>query len=491
MDRDVNEDQRSPLAHDETGWGLWDAISLIVGIVIGTSIFRAPPLVFQNVSSAWGSLALWLVGGGVSLMGAWCYAELSTAFRQRGGDYHYLTLAYGPLVGFLFGWAQLTIILTASMGTMAFTFADYATRLAPSWSQHSAWLALASLVVLALLNLSNVQMGRHTQNVLTTAKVLGLTSVLLAGVLASNTGTIQSAANTITPPSAPLWSRLGLALIFVLYAYGGWNDAAMVASEVRAPERNMPRALCGGIIAITAIYFLMNVVYLRVLGLERAGAATTPAADVLAVGFASFGWSQWAERGICVLVMISALGALNGLLLTGSRLFAAWGADWPGFRWLAMTGDGHPTTTRSMTAQTVVTAALILLVGTDSGRSLIDSGVRLAHLPALQWDRFQGGFDLLLASAAPAFWLFFTMTVVAVVVLRRRHPDQPRPFRVPAYPAPVILFSAACLYMLYSAVDYAGSLSLMSLLPLGTGLIYGLLRFKRPAGATWRTRIPR
>jgi amino acid transporter len=466
-------------------------MSLIVGIVVGTSIFRAPPLVFQQIPAGGTALAVWFVGGLLSLMGALSYAELTTTFRQRGGEYHYLTLAYGPLVGFLFGWAQLTVVLTGSMGTMAYTFADYAARLAPALADRTPQLALAALVGLSALNLLNVHMGRWTQNVLTTAKVLGLAGVLIAALMAS-----VGSERPVTPVPAlepgTLASRLGLALIFVLYAYGGWNDAAMVASEVQEPHRNLPRALCGGILAITVLYLLMNAAYLAALGVERTAASTAPAADVLALGFAQWGLSRVAESVISLLVMISALGALNGMLVTGGRMLAAWGTRAPGFAWLTSTpSQAHRPLTRPILLQTGAAGLMIWIIGTATGRSWIDGALHQIGLRPLAWHHFQGGFDLLVAATAPAFWTFFTLSVASVVILRWRYPDTPRPFAVPGYPFPVLIFAATCLFMLYSALDYARTLCLIGLVPLVPGLLWALVSHRHSPANQRQTPPPR
>src|SRR5687768_9949591 len=200
--------------------GLWDTVGIIVGIVVGTAIFTTPPLVFQNVSGPWQALGVWLLGGVLSLLGALCYAELATTYPRSGGDYEYLTRAYGRCVGFVFGWAQLCIVLTGSIAAMAYAFADYGVRL---WSLDrgaTVGLAIASVVVLSGINLLGVVAGKTTQNVLTAAKVLGLIVIVATGIVSGFAGSHE----VIAAPSSAGLGGLGLAMVFVLYAYGGWND---------------------------------------------------------------------------------------------------------------------------------------------------------------------------------------------------------------------------------------------------------------------------
>ena len=234
---------QSDTPEQRTVLGLWDAISIIVGIVIGASLFKIPWLIFANTSDPWTGLGVWAVGGVLALVGALCYAELATTYPRSGGDYVYLTYAYGPWCGFLFGWAQLAVVLTASIGAMAYVFADFAKNLAPltfatdlGLSSELIYASLA-VVVLSVLNIAGVQLGKAAQNILTIAKVVGVIAIVVAGFgwAESSPGEWQAAETGVG------WQAL--AIILVLYAYGGWNDAAFVAAEVRDPKRNIPRAL--------------------------------------------------------------------------------------------------------------------------------------------------------------------------------------------------------------------------------------------------------
>lgn len=443
--------------------GLVDAIGIIVGIVIGAGIYETAPLVLANVSSPLAALGVWALGGVLSLVGAVCYAELASAYPHSGGDYVYLTRAFGRPVGFLFGWAQLTVILTGSIGMMAYVFADYAASAWGSSAPSTAVLAVGSVVVLTVLNVVSVDAGKRTQNLLTALKVIGLSGIVLAGLFAGDAGP------TAPPAASNGQGSPGLAMIFVLYTFGGWNDAAFVASEVREPERNLPRALVVGTLVITAIYLLVNAAFIWGLGFDRARGSQAIAADLLTQAIGSMG-----GRVMAVIVMVSALGALSGLIFTGARLFAKVGAE---HRALGILGVWHPrlgVPLASLVSQAVISIALILAVGTSGGRDLIGRAVGALGFSAPAWSG-HGGFDTLLRATAPVFWAFFLMTGLSLFVLRFKEPDARRPFRVPVYPVVPLVFCATCASMVYAAVAYAQSLTLLGLAPLLLGLgVYAL-----------------
>ncbi len=462
--------------------GLWDAVSIIVGIVVGTAIFKSPTMVFQNVSGPWAAIGVWLLGGVLSLIGALCYAELATAYPRSGGDYHYLTKAFGRWLGFLFGWAQLAVILTSSIAAMAYAFADYGVRL---WGSESATtsatlaLAIGSIIVLSLLNLLGILFGKAVQNLLSVVKILGLVGIVVAGVAYVALVRGEAAPNAVsTGLQGP---GLGLALVFVLYAYGGWNDAAFVAAEVRGQKRNLPLALFFGIGLITGVYLLVILAYMMVLGFAGARDTFTPAADVMKLALSPWGESagKWGESSISLLVMVSALGAINGLILTGSRVYASLGADHRLFASLAHWNQRRGAPVMSLLAQAVIAVLLVLAVGTQQARQAIDSTLGLMRLDGLPWEEYFGGFEMLVSATAPVFWAFFFLTGVSLFVLRWRDPHQPRPFRTPLFPLPPIIFCSTCAYMFYSSITYAKGLSIIGLLPLAIGVPLYLISNRR------------
>src|SRR4051812_2910798 len=462
-------------SHIRPQLSLWDAISIIVGIVVGTSIYRATAPVFDNAGGTWSTLALWLCGGMLAWCGAVCYAELATTYPRDGGDYEYLNRAFGTWCGFLFAWAQITTVISGNIGIMAFAFADYCGRAWPIAVGNSLRLALAATLSLSVLNAFGVVAGKRTQNILTLVKLVGLTGIMLAAVFAPLPAHTAPIANV--SPDTTTHRNLGLALIFVLYAFGGWTHAVYVAAEVRDQRRNLPRALVGGIIGITVIYLLTNIAFLHPLGFEAARHSATPAADVLEAVC-----GPWAGRIISVLVILSALGAINGMILTGTRIYAVWGADYAALSWIGKWNERRAAPVAAIALQAFIATLLILLVGTAAGRDLFDAGlVRIGFAP-LSWDKHSQGFETLVAGSTPVYWGLCLLTAIAVFILRFKNHDRPRPFSTPFYPVPVIAFSATCIYMLYASVDYARGLSMLGIAPLLIGFaLWCVLRLFSPA----------
>jgi basic amino acid/polyamine antiporter, APA family len=449
--------------------GLWDAVSIIVGIVIGAGIYETAPAVFANAGSPALALGVWLLGGVLSLVGACCYAELASAYPRSGGDYVYLSRAFAPWVGFLFGWAQLVMLMTGSIGMMAYVFSDYAVVGAGLERSLSAPLAAAAATALTVLNLASVTLSKSAQNILTMLKAAGLVAVIIAGVVWAESGAfISDGGAGGAPPS------FGLAMVLVLYTYGGWNDAAFVAREVRDRRKNLPRALLLGTSFITLIYLAVNAAFMAGLGFDDASASEAIAADVLSRPLGALG-----GVAMSALVMISALSAVNALVFTGARVYSSLGADYSA---LSMLGRWHSrlrSPANALLAQLVVTLALITLVGTRAGRSVIDAMVRWTGGEPVSWAG-HGGFDTLLRCTAPVFWAFFLLTSCALFVLRVRDPKRERPFKVPLYPALPAVFSATCLYMLHAAIDYAGALAWIGLGPVLAGVPVYFISRRRP-----------
>lgn len=439
--------------------GMWDAVSIIVGIVVGTAIYKTPGFIYLNVSNGWLGLSAWVLGGVLSLIGALCYAELATTYPRMGGDYVYLSRAFGKPVGFLFGWAQLAVILTGSIASMGYAFADYAKNLWSLDSSATVWLTLGSVLTLSVMNLAGIVFGKWTQNVLTAAKVAGLLLLVVAGI---GWGSVDL---SMKPSSVSPKASFGVAMILVLYAFGGWNDAAFVASEVKDRQKNIPKALFLGIGGITIVYLLINIGYLWGLGIDNLRGNPTPAADALGAAFGESG-----AKVMSLLVMLSALGALNGLIFTGSRIFTALGREHTVFTVLSRWNPRLNVPVWSIVAQAFVASLLIVIVGTEKGQNAFNTALTSIGFDALNWNKFGSEFDTLVTSTAPVFWLFFLMTGVSFFVLRSKDPGIERPFRTPLYPVTPLIFCATAGYMLYSSQTYADSFTLLGWIPLVIGL---------------------
>jgi amino acid transporter len=525
--------------------GLWDAVSIILGIIIGAGIYETPPGIFQAMPRESMTYIVWAVCGILVFIGALCYAELATTYPRDGGDYVYLSRAYGPLVGYLFGWTQLAVIQTASIGLMAYIFAGYGARLFAlplGTDVETARLlstliyACAAIVVITAINLAGIRLGKPVQNFLTLIKVIGLVGIVVVAIgfrhrddnlmvgryagseeadfievdadpdyvrveydpfenddivvnkfkyavnkdtkllvnFKSETkdrkgqtvpvtlDTFKYHRNVVVvfdksdPPVAlsirtaqndmSLTALMG-AMVLVLLTYGGWNDAAFVAAEVRHPSRNIPRALVLGTLGVMGIYLLINWAYVRALGWEHAQNANEIAADVLSLLPGDVG--KHGEAIMCVLVMLSALGAMNGLIFTSSHIYATLGADYQLFSWLGQRSPRTGAPVASLFIQMVIALAMVI-------------GVSLLRLSGLE----NSGFFLLTQCTAVVFWSFFLLTALSLFILRIKDRGRPRPFKVPAFPILPLIFVATCGYMIYSSVNFGGWLGL-----IGGGLV--------------------
>jgi amino acid transporter len=421
----IDPDSTADSAAPRRELSLFDSVCIIVGIVIGAGIYKAP-LVAGNVSGDWSLILVWVLGGVLALAGSLCYAELATAYPKEGGDYVFLNEAFGQRWGFLFAWAQLWVIRPGSIGAMAFIFADYANQIFPLGDSPAVLVGYAAAAVLLLtgVNLLGIRIGKWTQNLFSVAKYLGLAMVCWAGLF----GCDAQAAPPVAAPAAMDLSAFGQAMIFVLFAYGGWNEMAYVGAEVRNPRKNIVRALMLGTIAVVLIYVLANFAFLRALGLEGMHNSKEIAGDTLqsAIG-------QRGRLAIQWLIIVTALGAIQGMIFTGSRIYYAMGNDYRLYAWLGRWNGRHGAPIYAMLLQSAIALALVIGFG---------------------WTK-KNGFESLVIFTTPVFWLFFFLAALAVIVLRRRRPEIERPFRVPFYPVLPLVFCLSCLFMVYASVSWA------------------------------------
>ena len=404
---------------------LLDSTCIIVGIIIGAGFYESTPQVARAVGGLVPLLGVWLLGGAVSLVGALCYAELTAAYPRDGGEYVFLTRAFGPRTGFLFAWGGFWVVRPGNIGAMAYVFARYAQQLIPLPLGRHAFgtYACGSIVVLTLVNVLGVRSGKWTQNLLTLAKVAGMLMIFAVGLLTPP----DSRVATPTPVSPTTLSGFYLAMIMVLFTYGGWNEMSYVAAEVRDPRRNVLRALVLGTGAVVAIYVLGNLAFVRALGYAGFAESKAVAADVLRLRA-----GDRAASAISALVCVSCLGALNGMVLTGARIYYAVGAEHRAYAWLGKWDPRLGTPVRSLAVQALVTLAVVAGFGL-----------------------YEDGFERMVVFTAPLFWLFFLLAGVSLFVLRAKEPDQPRPYRVAGYPLTPALFCASSLLLLYASLAYA------------------------------------
>ncbi len=414
---------------------LFDSTCLIVGIIVGAGIYQTAPEVAKGAGSAAGVLALWVVGGLLSLFGAMGYAELASAYPRVGGDYVYLGRAYGRWAGFLFGWAQLAVVRPGDIAVMAYVFATYAQAL---WDPlagtgfpytHQCYAVGAALLFTGI-NVLGLSEGKWTQNLLTLLKTVGLLTVVgLAFIGTPNRPAVQSA--------EPLpWT---LALILVLFTFGGWNEMAYVAAEVKNPRRNIARALAIGTLTVTGLYVVVNSAFLHSLGYSGMTQSRAIAADSIATVWPNFG-----GRFISALICISALGAVNGLVLTGARISYALGSEHWIFRLVGRWNERRGTPARALLLQGAIALVLIVALG--------------SFLNAILY-------------TAATVYSFYLATTLAIFVLRRREPQVERPYRVFGYPVVPLIFSAVCAFLIYGAVSYKPRVAAVSTLILPVGLL--------------------
>jgi APA family basic amino acid/polyamine antiporter len=415
---------------------VFDAVAMIVGIVIGVGIFKAPAIVAGNVSSETAFIALWALGGLISLVGALCYAELGSSHPNAGGEYYFLSKAYGDWLGFLFAWARMTVIQTGAIAAIAFVVGDYASTLLPLGAKSSAIYAGLAIIAISALNIAGTSQSKWVQNVLTVALALAILAVVAGGLMATPAVPVATA----TPAEGKAWFS-GLALIFVLLTYGGWNEAAYLTAEMRDTRRNIVRALVIGIVVITVLYLLLNLAYVNALGLEGVRASRAVASDLMK--------ATWGDGGawlLGIVVVSAALSTLNATVFTGARTNYALGRDFVIFRALGRWNEKSSAPVIALLVQGTISIALVALASLTPD-----------------------GFQTMVGYTAPAFWLFFLLTGVSLFLLRRKTPVNADPFRVPLYPVTPALFCAACAWMLYSSFNYA-----MSLDPGSIGAMVGI-----------------
>jgi amino acid transporter len=393
-----------------------DGAFLMVGMVIGVGIFKAPSMVAANTSSPTAFLLVWLFGGLVSLCGALVYAELAARHPGAGGEYTFLARGFGPGTAFLFAWSRMTVIQTGAIAAVAFVLGDYASEILPLGEKSSAIYAGLSVIALTALNFAGTLQSKALQKVLETLLVASLVALAIAGI---------ALGGAAPPPKASGGAALDFALLFVLFTYGGWNEAAYLGGEVRDPERNMVQVLVIGIVAVTALYVLVNAGYVAALGLQGVRDSKAVAADLMRLVAGDKGAAL-----LALIVCVSALTTINAAIFTGARTSYALGRDFALFSALGAWREAGSTPANALLVQGLIT---LVLVGAGS----------------LTPD----GFSSMVAYTAPVFWTFFLLTGLTIFRLRRRDPRKAH-FSVPLFPLVTTAFCAMCAFMLYKSVTY-------------------------------------
>ena len=435
-----------PISAPKPTLRLIDAIVLIIGIVVGAGIFRAPSVVASNTSSEYWFLGVWILGGIISIIGALCYSELSSTFPNAGGDYHFLKLAFGKRFSFLFAWARITVTQTGSIAILAYIAGDYLSQLFPIGAFSSTYYALIIIILISLFNILGIQFGTGIQKFLISLQFIGIFVIVVTGLLTepSTSLSISESHTHFTPSST---ASVSLALIFVLLTFGGWNEAAYISSELKSGSKKMTFVLVASIVVITSIYLLINISFLRVLGLEGIANSEAVGVDMMS---ATLG-----ERGVVLiglLVVLSALTSLNTTVFTGARSNYALGKDFQTLSFLGKWNGSKSAPVNSLILQGVI-AIILVIFGAFT----------------------RNGFESMVDFTAPVFWFFFLFTGISLFILRKKYPNVQRPFKVPLYPFTPMLFVAFCGYMLYSSLSYTGIGSLVSVAVLIAGWLFSLI----------------
>lgn len=423
--------------------GTFDAAMVVVGGIIGAGIFINPAIVAQRLPTAGLVLAVWVAGGAIALAGALVFAELAAAMPQAGGQYAYLREAYHPIVGFLFGWASLLLIQGGGIAAVAITFAQYALRFVGKEGAAPAPLAIAAVAVLAAVNVLGVKPGSRLLNALVGLKILALATLVVGG-LALAPHTPGSTAAPVLPAAGLL--AFGGALVPILFSYGGWQSANLVAEETRDPRRTLPRALVAGTVLVILVYVAVNFVYLRALGREGLAATSTPAAEAVRRLFGS-----GADRFVAAAIAISTFGFLDLSFLAPTRISYAMARDGLFPSPIARLHPRFQTPAWAIALQAVWSCLLVAL----------------------------GNYGGLVDSVVFADWIFFGLAAASIFILRARDGVPPGRFATPGYPVVPILFVAAAVLAVVSAIRSSPGRSAVGAGLLATGVpVY--LFFSRP-----------
>lgn len=427
----MNKQNRAELRRD---LGPWAAASIVVGTVIGSGIFLVPKTMIANVGTVPAVFAVWVVGGLLSLAGALSYGELAAAIPEAGGEYAFLREAYGPLWGFIYSWTQMWVAKSGSIATLATGFFLYLTNFfeplkevfvtiplpigpkgGPLEIQYGQIFAIVLILALGWLNYFGVKIGGNVQVVVTIVKVAMIAGVILVGLLFG-----KAHAPDVGPVAPLTFSGFIAALVAALWAYDGWNNVSMVSSEVKDPQKNLPRALIGGTLTVIGIYLAANWAYFLVLKPSEVAGATRVAADMMSKIAGGPGAAI-----VSIGAMISIFAALNGSILSGARVPYAAARDGLFFASVSRIHPQHRTPSVSIVVLSLWSCLLVL----------------------------SGKYDDLFNLVIFASWILYGMTAASVLVLRWKRPDLHRPYRTLGYPfVPVLFIIGSCILLVSTAI---------------------------------------
>jgi APA family basic amino acid/polyamine antiporter len=439
------------------GLGLSGAVSIVIGTVIGSGVFLVPSSMIRNLGSVTTLFVVWVAAGLLSLFGALTYAELAAAMPEAGGEYVYLTAAYGPFWGFLYGWTQFWVAKSGSIATLAAGFYTYLTvfypSLAANWVvlplhigpggslleiHYGQLIAIAVILTLAVVNCFGVRAGGGVQVAVTSVKVTLLAIVIAVGLFSPAPHATMAGAVVVTPGMAGFFA----AMVSALWAYDGWNNVSMVSSEIKNPQRNLPRALIFGTLAVIVVYLLINAAYFHILSAKQVAETPRVAAEMVQILY-----GPAATKAVAVAVLVSIFAALNGSILTGSRVPYAMARDGLFFRSIAAVHPRFHTPGAAILSLSLWSCVVVL----------------------------SGWFDDLYNFVIFGSWILYLLTAVSVFVLRKKKPEMERPYRTLGYPVVPVLFVAVAILLLWSTLHTRPRESLMGLGLMAAGVPFYLM----------------
>jgi basic amino acid/polyamine antiporter, APA family len=413
-----------------------NAIAMVVGTIVGASIFVQPSEIARHLDTTRQIMLVWIASGILTLFGAMVCAELASAFPVTGGLYVFLRDTFSPLIAFLWGWAMFWTMHSGIVAAIATVFARYATRFVDVGSDGTRAIAVGVIVALSALNYVGVRAGSRVQTLLTAAKLTAITGLVIAGFALG--GRVEPAAPEAVSDADV--SDFLLAMVAGLFAYGGWHMVTYTAGETVMPARTIPAALVAGVGVVTACYVALNVVYLTVLPIDTVRTSTRVAADaadaVIGVGGSAL---------LAGLVMVSSLGALTGIVLTGPRVYYSMAHDRLAVSWLGYVHPRYHTPSHAIVAQGVWSSVLAAT----------------------------GAYQTLFTRVIYTEWLFFALMAAGLFVLRRR-PGYSPPYRTWGYPAVPVLFIGAAVTIVMNQIyrQPAEALSGLGLVAVGAPVYY-------------------
>jgi APA family basic amino acid/polyamine antiporter len=427
--------------------GLTRATAMVVGIIIGASIFVQPSAVTAQVHSVKGALLVWVAAGVLTLIGSLVIAELASAFPRTGGVYVFLSESYGPVLGFLWGWAMFWTMHSGIVAVIAMVFGRYVGTFVDVGSVGQQFFAVAAIAVFSWVNYRGVRYGSAVQVALTVIKVLALVLIIVIALFVGGRSGGSPVTASATADILPSAREFVLALIAGLFAFGGWHMVSYVAEETIDPTRTIPRSLIIGTLTVTALYVGVNWAYFRVLPLESVANSTRVAAD-----FADAAIGGWGKEIMAVLVVLSTLGAMNGVILAGPRVYLAMANDGMLFSWAGAVHPVYRTPHRAIVLQGVWSSVLVVT----------------------------GTYRTLFTRVVYTEWIFFGLLAFALVLLRRRADYAPR-YRILGYPLLPAVFIISTAAIVMNQVSHEPVSSAVGLALVVAGLpVYYLWARRKP-----------